>query len=63
MNSYDTDHAPHAIAVRKYMKAMQGAFLKGNYEEAVTNGNAALVELRLAVILLKHLAEQRKLRE
>jgi hypothetical protein len=63
MDNYDTEHAPHAIAVRKHMKAMQDAFLKGDYEKAVVNGNTALVELRLAVTLIKHLAEQRKQRE
>ena len=63
MTDYNTDYSPHAISVEQYMKRMHAAFLKGNYEEAVVNGNNALVELRLAVIAIKHFGEQRKQRE
>jgi hypothetical protein len=63
MSNYNTDYAPRAIDVKQRLKAMHDAFLKGNYEEAVVNGNAALVELRLAVVAIKSLCDNQKLRE
>ena len=63
MINYKTDHAPHTIATTQRLKAMRNAFLKGDYDEAVTQGNTALVELRLAVVAIRDLAEKQKHRE
>lgn len=63
MIDYKTDHVPHTTEVQQRMKAMQNAFLKGNYDEAVTQGNTALVELRLAVVAIKDLVDRQKHRK
>jgi len=63
MSDYKLDHAPHVIEAHQRLKAMRNAFLKGQYDDALTQCNTALVELRLASIAIKYLADKQHHKE
>lgn len=63
MSNYDTDFAPALIAANKLTKEAHSAFIKGKYDDAVAHGTKALVELRMAVIAMKSVADSKQPRD
>ena len=63
MIDYKTDYSPHYIETDHHLRHMHRAFLKGDLNETVAQAEKALVELRLALVAVKHLRDQKQLRE
>lgn len=63
MTNYNTDFSPSLIAATRLTKDAHSSFISGKYDEAVSKGMEALVELRLAVVAMKAVAEANNLKD